>query len=367
MQLVTDPDECGLGFTEPLIAWYRKNKRSLPWRDSGDPYLIWISEIMLQQTRVDQMQPYFERFTAKFPTIFKLAQADQQEVLSAWEGLGYYSRARNLHHTARTVVESFGGAIPDTWDELRALKGVGDYTAAAVLSIAYHKPHAVVDGNVIRVVSRYLGIADDVRSAAVRKRIQDTVSRWIPAKAPSDFNQAMMELGSQVCKPSNPQCRQCPLQAHCVASLTARTDTIPYKSPAAKVPHVNVVVGIIQDESNRVLIARRPDDVMLGGLWEFPGGKQESGELTTDTLHRELYEELGVKVGNVFFFHRLKHAYSHFKITLHAYTCSVLTGSPTARTSSELKWVSVSELDDYPFPKANRELTRLLNRRDDNE
>ena len=332
----------------------------MPWRDCGDPYKIWLSEIMLQQTRVDQATPYFERFTAKFPTVHDLAEADQQEVLKVWEGLGYYSRARNLHTAAKLVVEKFDGKVPDNWDEINELKGVGPYTASAVLSIAFQKKHAVVDGNVIRVLSRYYGIEDNVRSTKTKNTIQDYADELISDERPGDFNQAVMELGATVCTPSNPDCENCPIQEDCVAFKTMKTDEIPYKSKKKKRPHHHIGVGIIMNEDEEVLVALRPEDAMLGGLWEFPGGKQESDEKMEETVKRELNEELGVTVSITKPFMKLDHAYSHFKITMHAYLCKLESGTPAPNDSQEIRWVSIEELADIPFPKANRQLTEKL-------
>jgi len=346
-------------FRSRLLAWYDKNKRDMPWRDCHDPYQTWISEIMLQQTRVDQATPYFERFMERFPDVYALAEADQQDVLKVWEGLGYYSRARNMHHAAKTVVDKFKGKIPDTEKDILELKGVGPYTASAVLSIAFSKPHAVVDGNVLRVLTRYLGIEDDIRSAATKNAIQEAADELLDKNRPGDFNQAVMELGATLCTPSNPDCRECPVSAGCVAYSTLKTDSIPYKSPAKKRPHHQIGVGIIKD-NEEVLIALRPEDAMLGGLWEFPGGKQKEGEDIEQTVVRELKEELGVDVAVTNPLMKLNHGYSHFKITLHAYLCELKNGKPEPKTSQQLKWVSVSELDQYPFPKANRKLTEKL-------
>lgn len=331
----------------------------MPWRDCGDPYKIWISEIMLQQTRVDQATPYFERFMEQFPTVHDLAAAEQQDVLKVWEGLGYYSRARHLHDASKLVVEEFEGRVPDTWKEINKLKGVGPYTASAVLSIAYQKKHAVVDGNVIRVLSRYYGIEDDVRKTATKNKIQEYADELIPEKRPGDFNQAVMELGATVCTPSNPNCEECPLRAGCVAFRKMKTEEIPYKSKAKKRPHHQIGVGIIQND-DEVLIALRPDDAMLGGLWEFPGGKQKEDEDIEETVVRELKEELGVDVKVTKPLMKLDHAYSHFKITMHAYLCELVDGNPKPKTSQEIRWISIDELEDYPFPKANRKLTEKL-------
>lgn len=315
---------------------------------------------MLQQTRVDQATPYYHRFIERFPTVFDLAEADRQEVLKVWEGLGYYSRARNLHHASRTVVDEFDGRIPDEWDEITSLKGIGPYTASAILSIAFDKPRAVVDGNVIRVLARYNGIEEDVRTTKTKNEIQELADELIDPERPGDFNQALMELGATVCVPTGPDCPNCPVNNHCVAFSTMKTDEIPYKSPAGKKPHHQIGVGIIKNERGEVLIALRPDDVMLGGLWEFPGGKQKEDETLEETVIRELREELGVEVDNLRPFMKLDHAYSHFKITLNAFICELSAGKPKPKSSREIRWVSIDALDDYPFPKANRRLTEKL-------
>ncbi|MEQ9264908.1 MAG: A/G-specific adenine glycosylase [Balneolaceae bacterium] len=347
-------------FAKNILNWYKENKREMPWRETRDPYKIWISEIMLQQTRVDQAWPYFERFISLFPTVYDLAKADQQMVLKAWEGLGYYSRARNLHAASKSIVNEYDGKLPEEYDEIIKLKGIGPYTAAAITSIAYGKPNAVVDGNVIRVITRYFGIEDDVRSGKTTRFVQESVDELISELRPAEFNQALMEIGSLVCTPKSPNCLECPIQTRCIATKTSKTDTIPYKSPAKKKPHKHIGVGIIAREDGKVLIALRPEDVMLGGLWEFPGGKQEENETIQQTIERELKEELGVEVHAIGEFMRLKHVYSHFSITLYAYHCSIVSGEPSANASQEIKWVNISELEQYPFPKANKLLTERL-------
>lgn len=345
-----------------LLAWYDEHKRDMPWRDCGDPYKIWLSEIMLQQTRVDQATPYFNRFIERFPTVYDLAEAEQQEVLKVWEGLGYYSRARHLHDAAQLVVEEFNGSVPNTWDKITELKGVGPYTASAILSIAFQKKYAVVDGNVIRVLSRYLGIEDDVRATKTKNAIQDAADELIPDDRPGDFNQALMELGATICTPSSPDCESCPIQGNCVARKTMKTEDIPYKSPKKKRPHHQIGVGIVMNENEEVLIALRPEDAMLGGMWEFPGGKQEEDEQIEQTVVRELKEELGIDIAIKKPFMKLDHAYSHFKITMHAYLCELQNGKPKPQSSQEIRWIPIDELADYPFPKANRKLTdKLMN------
>jgi A/G-specific adenine glycosylase len=347
-------------FRSQLLSWYDVNKRSMPWREVDNPYFVWVSEIMLQQTRVDQVEPYFRRFIERFPTVYALAEASQQEVLAVWEGLGYYSGARHLHSAAQTVVEEYNGKVPDNWDEITKLKGIGPYTAAALLSIAYQKPHAVVDGNVIRVLSRWFGIEDDVRRSSTKNDIQACADELLDKERPGDFNQALMELGALVCTPADPNCGECPLEAGCTAYRQVKTEAIPYKSPAKKVPHHNIGVGILINEREEVLIALRPEEAMLVGLWEFPGGKQEENETIRETIVRELKEELGIKAEIIEPFMQLKHAYSHFKITLHASICKLAEGKPAPKTSQEIKWIPIEQLDAFPFPKANRQLTDKL-------
>jgi A/G-specific adenine glycosylase len=347
-------------FSFHLLKWYQDHKRQMPWRDEPDPYKIWISEIMLQQTRVDQATPYFRNFISLFPTVYDLANADQQEVLKAWEGLGYYSRARNLHAAAKMVVQKYDGKLPESYDEIIKLKGVGPYTAAAVTSIAFNKPNAVVDGNVIRVLTRYFGIEDDTRSTKTRNKVQEFASTLIDEHQPGDFNQALMELGSEVCTPANPDCTNCPVQGGCIASKIAKTDVIPYKSPAKKKPHHTIGVGIIERKDGKLLIALRPENAMLGGLWEFPGGKQKEDEPIQKTVERELKEELGVEVKAYKELMILKHTYSHFSITMHAWFCTLITGTPKPKESQEVRWVTREELEQYPFPKANKVLTERL-------
>lgn len=347
-------------FSRRLLRWYHLEKRDLPWRGISDPYHIWVSEIMLQQTRVDQAMPYYHRFTAAFPDIESLAKADRHDVLRLWEGLGYYSRARNMQDAARQIMESFNGKFPESYDDIIRLKGIGPYTAAAISSIAFGGPHAVVDGNVIRVMSRYAGIADDVRKSDVLKRINALAQELLDAENPGDHNQAVMELGATVCTPSNPDCLHCPVNDGCTAFMTANTDAIPYKSPAKKTPHHQIVVAVCVDDENRVLIAQRPEDKMLGGLWEFPGGKVEKGEQLEAALHREIREELGVGIETGEKVAGIKHTYSHFKITLHAWLCRITENEPQPKAGKQLKWVSATELDAFPFPKANRKLTQAL-------
>lgn len=350
-------------FHHALIAWYADHKRVMPWRASADPYQIWVSEIMLQQTRVDQAAPYFNRFMEAFPTVEALAAASQDEVLQTWEGLGYYSRARHLHAAARHVVATYDGTVPATYNEIRSLKGVGPYTAAAVLSIAFNKPHAVLDGNVMRVLTRVFALEDDVRSSRTKRLLQTLADALLEPTDPGTYNQAVMELGALICTPRTPQCAACPLNAVCEAKAQGLQDRYPVKSKKPPVPHYEIAVGLVFDEDGRLLIQQRPDDAMLGGLWEFPGGKQEPDESLAETCQRELREELQIEVAVDAPFYTLDHAYSHFKITMHAFVCHIEAGTPTPPDGVPVTWASIDDLSDYAFPRANRRIIEALEER----
>ncbi len=347
-------------FRHDLIAWFRRAAREMPWRSTDDPYRTWLSEVMLQQTRVDQATPYYHRFVDAFPTVHDLAAAPLDDVLRLWEGLGYYSRARNLHRAARMIVADFGGRFPDVYDDARKLPGVGPYTAAAVLSIAFGKPHAALDGNVTRVLTRVFTIAEDARSHAVRKRLQSLADALLDRSRPGTFNEAMMELGATVCTPSAPRCPACPLRTVCGAWAAAAPEAYPVRSTKAPRPHYDVAVGLIFNATGEVLIQKRPEDGLLGGLWEFPGGKVEPGETFEAACRREVREELGIDVAVESAFHRLSHAYTHFKITLHAFRCRLVAGVPRSPGGQPVRWVAVEALPEYAFPRANRRLIEHL-------
>jgi A/G-specific adenine glycosylase len=349
-------------FRTDLLDWFDENKRSMPWRETDDPYRIWVAEIMLQQTRVDTVRDYYPRFLETFPTVESLAAADRDEVLKQWEGLGFYARARHLHEAAQSVVDEYDGTVPETMSAIRDLKGIGPYTAAAVLSIAYRKPHAVLDGNVTRVLSRVFAVKEDATTSSAQRHLRNLANELLATSRPGDFNQAMMELGALVCTPRTPLCDRCPLQSVCRAHEAGTEEDYPITPESEPVPHHDIAVGLVFDE-DRLLIQRRPDEGLLGGLWEFPGGKQEEGESLKTACRREVREELGIDVAVDDHFYTLSHAYSHFKITLHAYRCHVEDGTPEAREGQPFKWVAVHDLDDYAFPRANRRLIEELERR----
>lgn len=331
----------------------------MPWRDRPLPYDVWVSEVMLQQTQVGTVIPYFKRFIARFPNVQALAAADLQDVLKVWEGLGYYSRARNLHRAARLVCKEFNGRLPGTFGALQEIPGIGPYIAAAIASIAFDQPVPVVDGNVLRVFARFWGIEDDIRDARTRATLFDRLAPVVAACNPSDFNQAMMELGALVCSPRTPKCGTCPLQTGCVAFAAGRTIDLPFKSRKAPVPHYDIAVGVVLHDG-KILIGRRRETQMLGGLWEFPGGKMKPGESAEAAVVRELREETGLHVRVHQKYCTVNHAYTHFKITLHAYACDVLSGTARPRSADALKWVPLKALRDYPFPTANRKVIAAI-------
>ena len=255
--------------TKALLDWYLGARRDLPWRRSGDPYAVWVSEVMLQQTQVKTVIPYYLRFLDAFPTVARLAQSDLEQVLKLWEGLGYYSRARNLHKSAGLVVSHYGGRIPDQWDTLHRLPGIGDYIAAAVLSIAYGRPYAVVDGNVKRVLARVFALSEPVNVAVSHKTFQQWANRLLDHDRPADYNQAIMELGALICQPRQPLCLQCPLINFCQAKMAGTTERFPVKIKRTPVPKKEVVAAVIR-KNDRLLLVRRPDQGLLGGCGSCP-------------------------------------------------------------------------------------------------
>ena len=357
--LLDDPAAIRL-FRTRLLDWYRDNKRDLVWRDSDNPYHIWVAEIMLQQTRVDQMGGYFERFIKTFPTVRDLAAASEDQVLKVWEGLGYYARARNLHKAAKQLVELRGGRLPDTRAELEQLPGIGSYTAAAVSSIAFDRDHPVLDGNVARVLCRVLRLEEDPRKASTKTRLISAGEKLLAPGQAGDFNQAMMELGARVCTPMQPQCTGCPLHTLCRAYAELEDPTaLPVKAPKKERPHYQVAAGLIW-RKGKLLIAQRPSEGLLGGLWEFPGGKQESGESLEECLVREIREELGIAIAVEEYLTCVDHGYSHFSITLHAFKAQYVSGTPQAIECAAWRWVGPDQLSSYAFPRADRRIIEYL-------
>ena len=342
-----------------LLAWYARNARDLPWRRTRDPYAVWVAEILLQQTRIDQGTPYFKRFLAAFPTVEALARAPEDAVLKLWEGLGYYARARNLHRAARLVASERGGQFPETAEEWQALPGIGRYTAGAIASIAYNEAVPVLDGNVKRVLARLFDIAAPIGQAATEGRLWALAGALVPPRRPGDFNQAMMELGATVCTPKAPSCPACPLQAACQAAARGTQAKRPVKGKKPASPHYEIVVAAIE-KNGRILLGKRPPSGLLGGLWEFPGGKVQAGETHDQALKREIREELGVEIRVGGLAAVVNHAYSHFKVTLNVYRCTMESGTPRPVAHSELKWVPRAQFGRHAFPKANLKFIGVL-------
>ena len=352
-------------FRSDLPDWFDGARRPMPWREPGpdgrrDPYRVWVSEVMLQQTRVETATPYFLRFTEAFPTVRALAEADQDEVLKQWEGLGYYSRARNLHRAARLVADEHDGVVPSDREAFRALPGVGPYTEAAVLSLAFDTPLAVLDGNVIRVLARVFAVEADAKAGSTRTVLQNLADLLLDPEAPGRWNEAVMELGATVCTPRTPACPRCPLRSVCQAYAEGTPEAYPVTTKAQPVPHYIVAVGVVTGDDGRILIQRRPEDGLLGGLWEFPGGKQEPGETLEETCRREIHEEVGISVEVGPLVARVPHAYSHFRITMHAFRCRPRGGVPASASGEPIRWVRPDELDDVAFPRANRRVIEAL-------
>jgi A/G-specific adenine glycosylase len=352
-------------FAAALLNWYDEHPRTLPWRNVGDPYRVWLSEVMLQQTQIATVLPYYERFTTRYPTVYALAAAPLDDILKLWEGLGYYSRARNLHRAAQEVVTRWNGEFPRTVTDLLTLPGIGRYTAGAIASIAFEERAAVLDGNVIRVLSRIDDLTLDVTQPAHQRTLWQRAESLLPAERVGDYNQALMGLGREVCRPRAPLCEACPVSGECSAYRAGTQAERPVKAKKAPIPHYDVAAGVITNEPGQLLIAQRPTDGLLGGLWEFPGGKRESGETLPECLQRELREELAIEVTVADQIAAVKHAFTHFKITLFAFACKWKpeAGDPQALGCAAWRWAWLEELDQYAFGKADLEVIRVLRAR----
>jgi A/G-specific adenine glycosylase len=346
-----------------ILSWYELNRRDLPWRRHPSPYTVWVSEIMLQQTRVETVIPYFQRWIERFPSVEALAQASLQSVLAAWEGLGYYSRARNIHKTAQMIVAQYGGRLPDDLAALRSLPGIGRYTAGAIASIAFGKDAPALDGNIRRVLARLFNVSEPARSPAGERRLWELAGAHLPLGSAGDFNQGLMDLGATICTPQAPDCQRCPLSEDCMAYKSGRQAQLPVAASKVAIPHHTVTAAVIEREG-QVLITQRPASGLLGGLWEFPGGKAQPGEDLADCLQREIKEELEaeIQVGDPFGEYR--HAYTHFRVTLHAFLCQLCEGRPPRAVQvQDLRWVRPEDLANYPMGKIDRQIARRLNER----
>ena len=329
---------------QKLLAWFAGSQRPLPWRKHYDPYEVWVSEIMLQQTRVEQMLPYYEKFLQKFPSLRALAAADEQAVLKAWEGLGYYSRARNFHAAAKQAVEKFRGKLPARLDELLKLPGLGPYTAAAVASIAYNKDCAVVDGNVVRVLSRFFAKKGKV------KDFQETAQEILPHGKARDFNQALMELGALVCVPENPLCGQCPLNADCTARKQGRQEEFPERAGKKRRPTRVFAAACVREGGKLWLV--KGENKLLGGLWGFPLVEFRPLSDRKDALEKRFEKTYAVQLTLKAELGKAEHDYTHFHQVVHLFEAEA--------TGRKLSLASPREIAKLPLSKVNQKLLGLI-------
>ncbi len=342
-----------------LINWYQKAKRDLPWRKTTDPYAIWVSEIMLQQTRVETVIPYYKRWLAEFPNMQTLVDAEQDQVLKLWEGLGYYKRALNLHKAAIMIQERFNGTLPKDLKSLQSLPGIGRYTAGAISSIAFDQRAPILDGNIKRVFSRLFDVDTPLQTSETETKLWQIAEDLLPEKKVGEFNQALMELGALVCVSKNPLCDHCPLKDDCLAFQNLLQDVRPVRKEKSSLPHLQVTAAILKKDG-KFLLAKRPEKGLLGGMWEFPGGKQEKNETLPETLKREINEELGAKIQVGDQFGTYHHAYTHYKVTLHAFECHLDSENLHLNYHTELAWVPLDSLGSYPMGKLDRAISEQL-------
>ncbi|MFJ7841322.1 A/G-specific adenine glycosylase [Lysinibacillus sphaericus] len=324
-------------FRQSLVEWFEKEKRDLPWRHTKDPYKIWVSEVMLQQTRVDTVIPYYNRFMESFPTLELLAEAPQEYLLKHWEGLGYYSRARNLQAGVREVLESYGGIVPDNRYEISKLKGIGPYTAGAILSIAYNKPEHAVDGNVMRVLSRILNIHDDIALPKTKKIFEAAVEELIDSENASSFNQGLMELGALICSPTSPKCLLCPVREYCTAFNEGEPENLPIKSKKVKMKHISYDVFVCEDKDGRILMEQRPEEGLLANMWQFPMVEQEDDSLIKFAHHHESNVQAHQPILT------FKHIFSHLTWHVNAYYMK-------SKTAEKGEWLTREQIELLPMP-----------------
>ncbi|AOY74905.1 A/G-specific adenine glycosylase [Clostridium formicaceticum] len=336
-----------------LIIWYEKNHRKLPWRETTNPYHIWISEIMLQQTRVDTVIDYYKRFIAEFPTVKKLADADEERVLKAWEGLGYYSRAKHIHQTAKIIVEKYQGEMPKDYTEILKLPGIGPYTAGAIASIAFHQPIPAVDGNVMRVFSRVFHIKEDITLNATQKKMQQIAEAAVSHKNPSFFNQGLMELGALICTPTSPKCLICPLYALCKAKALGVQETLPIKTKKLKPKEVIMEMALVYKDE-KILITKRPKGKLLGDLWGLPSAEKEKNLQGGKSIILELEETYGIRVKDAKYLLEKNHIFTHIKWKMQLYAMNLVEEKTV--DYPEIRWVSIDELKQLPLPTAFKKI-----------
>ena len=347
------------GIREKLLLWYDREKRDLPWRRSRDPYAIWISETMLQQTRVDTVIPYYERFLQRFPSVYQLAEADTDDVLGHWAGLGYYSRARNLQTAARRVVDDFDGQLPDEAEGLRSLPGIGRYTAGAVASIAFDRPEPLVDGNVARVFARLLGIRDDIKQTCTVDRLWQEAGALVRGPRPGDLNQAIMELGATVCTPRTPRCDACPLGRRCDARRQGDAESLPVKS-RNRSPLAISATAVWLRRRGQILAVRRPPEGLMGGLWELPGAEFEGRTAPMRALRSTLRARLGLEALGLKRVGHVEHLFSHRRLRLFVFRGECAPGRVSRTGFDAHRWVRPGDIASLPHGAATRKALALL-------
>ncbi|MEM8945653.1 MAG: A/G-specific adenine glycosylase [Planctomycetota bacterium] len=349
-------------FRRRLLAWYAKNKRDLPWRKSSNPYRVWVSEVMLQQTQVETVKPYFQRFMKTFPTVTKLAAADEQQVLRLWEGLGYYRRARGLHAAAKQIVAVHDGKFPKDVETLQTLPGIGRYTAGAIVSIAYDRRAPILEANTIRLFARLIGYREDPTKSAGQKILWQTAEDVLPRKEIANFNQALMELGSLVCKPAHPLCDECPVASLCIAKQAGTQQAMPKSTKKMKFVDSNEAAVVVR-KNGKVLVRQCGEDERWAGLWDFPRFEIESeGPLfIADELVGKVRAQTGITVKPGSLLKTIKHGVTRYRITLDCYEAQYLSGRLRKSESGPMRWLMPSELTELPLSTTGRKLAKLIN------
>ena len=343
-----------------LLAWYVQHRRELPWRQSLDPYAVWVSEMMLQQTQVATVIPYFQRWMQRFPNVATLAGAEESDVLHAWQGLGYYSRARNLQRAAARMMAEHAGRVPEHVAQLLELPGIGPYSAGAISSIAYGHAEPLVDGNVIRVLARLFALRGDPNRAPLKTQLWDVARSLVPADAPGDFNQALMELGATVCTPRNPRCSACPLAAHCQALKAQLVEILPELPARAKPTQVHMVAAV-SARAGRVLVTKLlPSAPRWAGMWLFPNAEVGRTETPEAAVKRALKEAVGLRAEPTGIVCVIRHTVTRFRITLDAYRTAAPSGDAKPHGVAEIAWKRADELAELAMPKAHRAIANRL-------
>jgi len=346
-------------FTRPLIRWYRGAGRDLPWRNAATPYAVWVSEVMLQQTQVATVLPYYHRFLSAFPTLLDLADAPLEKVLKLWQGLGYYARARHLHRAAQEIVARYGGEMPGSFDTLHALPGIGRSTAGAILTIAFGQRHPILDGNVRRVLCRFFAIEKDPREKKTEARLWSISTALLPLKDPGFFLQAIMDLGATLCKPKSPQCLICPIKAGCEGLKKGLQESLPMKTSRKTVPHFDVLAGVLLYR-DQVLVRRRPLKGLLAGLWEFPERRLDvdATDLPSGAALQAFFKkELNGVCATWLSWMTLQHAFTHFRMSLHVYKSRT---PKKGRMTAPYQWVRRDRLAELPFSASHQKIVLKL-------